>query len=238
MKQSIFILGLFALVFGACNNNDVNSTPELTSASDSFSYYYGLLVGQDIDQAATQNFDDINMDLVVKGFTQAILSDTLSADMKQVESFVMNRINEIRMQQAMESAAAAPSLEQEQGIIEEWIASNGDRGDYAVAPEGYYYKVITEGSGDHPTEASQVKVHYTGTLLDGTVFDSSVERGEPAVFGLNQVIPGWTKGLQLMTPGSKYQLVLPSSLAYGPREAGSIPANSILVFEVELLEIL
>ena len=103
---------------------------------------------------------------------------------------------------------------------------------------GLLYEVVTEGSGEHPGATDQVTVHYTGKLLDGTVFDSSVDRGEPATFGLNQVIPGWTEGLQLMTPGSKYTFYIPHYLGYGEQGAGqSIPPFSTLIFEVELISI-
>lgn len=103
---------------------------------------------------------------------------------------------------------------------------------------GLQYKVITEGTGAKPTATDNVKVHYKGTLLDGTVFDSSIERGEPAQFGVGQVIKGWTEGLQLMPVGSKYIFWIPGDLAYGERGAGQdIKPNSTLVFEVELLEI-
>lgn len=107
-----------------------------------------------------------------------------------------------------------------------------------VTPSGLKYIVIKEGSGKKPTTASNVKVHYVGTLLNGTEFDSSVKRGEPIDFNLNQVIPGWTEGLQLMTEGSKYKFYIPAKLAYGERAMGNvIPANSNLIFEVELLKI-
>ena len=103
---------------------------------------------------------------------------------------------------------------------------------------GLQYQVITEGTGAKPTETDKVKVHYTGTLLDGTKFDSSLDRGEPAEFGVNQVIKGWTEGLQIMPVGSKYIFWIPSELAYGERGAGrDIKPNSVLKFEVELLEI-
>lgn len=104
-------------------------------------------------------------------------------------------------------------------------------------PSGLQYKVITEGGGDSPSSEDVVEVHYTGKLLDGTVFDSSVERGQPVKFPLNGVIPGWTEGLQLMKPGAKYILYIPSSLAYGDRGTGPIPGGATLIFEVELLSI-
>ena len=101
---------------------------------------------------------------------------------------------------------------------------------------GLQYLVLQEGKGEHPTATSKVTVHYTGKLIDGTVFDSSVERGEPITFGLNQVIPGWTEGLQLMTPGSKYRLFIPYNLGYGENGAGGmIPGGATLIFDVELI---
>jgi peptidyl-prolyl cis-trans isomerase A (cyclophilin A) len=107
-----------------------------------------------------------------------------------------------------------------------------------VTASGLRYKVIKEGTGAKPVATSNVKVHYTGKLLDGKVFDSSVERGQPIDFGLNQVIPGWTEGVQLMKEGGKYEFYIPSNLAYGERGAGGvIPPNSDLIFEVELIKI-
>lgn len=109
---------------------------------------------------------------------------------------------------------------------------------YAETPSGLKYMIIKEGTGEHPTATDQVTVHYTGKLLDGTVFDSSVERGEPATFGLNQVIRGWTEGVQLMQEGAKYVFYIPTDLAYGTQGApGAIPPYADLVFEVELIKI-
>ncbi|WP_255857247.1 FKBP-type peptidyl-prolyl cis-trans isomerase [Bacterioplanoides sp. SCSIO 12839] len=102
---------------------------------------------------------------------------------------------------------------------------------------GLQYKVLEEGTGASPAATDMVKVHYHGTLIDGSVFDSSVERGQPISFGLNQVIPGWTEGLQLMKEGGKTRLFIPSALAYGDRAAGSIPPGSLLIFDVELIAI-
>ena len=107
-----------------------------------------------------------------------------------------------------------------------------------VTPSGLRYQVITEGTGGKPTATSNVKVHYTGSFLDGKVFDSSVQRGEPISFGLNQVIPGWTEGVQLMKEGAKYKFYIPYNLAYGEQGyPGAIPPKSDLIFEVELIKI-
>ena len=119
-----------------------------------------------------------------------------------------------------------------------FLAENKNKPGVVETPSGLQYQVITEGTGPKPTAKNQVKVHYTGTLIDGTVFDSSVSRGEPATFGVTQVISGWVEGLQLMSKGAKYKFFIPSNLAYGPQGAGkAIGPNSTLIFEVELLDI-
>ena len=120
---------------------------------------------------------------------------------------------------------------------EEFLAKNKANSDVVTTESGLQYTILKEGKGPKPTINSMVKVHYTGTLLDGTVFDSSVERNEPAVFGVGQVIPGWVEALQLMSVGSKWKLFIPQELAYGENGAGQIKPFSVLVFEVELLEI-
>ena len=118
------------------------------------------------------------------------------------------------------------------------MAENAKKDGVVTTESGLQYEVLTKGSGASPTADDSVTVHYTGTLIDGTIFDSSVERGEPATFGVTQVIAGWTEALQLMSVGDKLRLVIPSDLAYGLRGAGpSIGPNSTLIFEVELLKI-
>ena len=121
---------------------------------------------------------------------------------------------------------------------QKFLAENGKRDGVVTTATGLQYEVLAEGSGDSPKETEQVTVHYHGTLIDGTVFDSSVERGQPATFPVNGVIPGWVEALQLMKPGAKYKLFIPSNLAYGERGAGgSIGPNATLIFEVELISI-
>ena len=137
-------------------------------------------------------------------------------------------------QKAMKAAA-----DQNRAAGQEFLADNAQKEGVKTTSTGLQYQVITEGSGAKPTKDKKVRVHYTGSLIDGTVFDSSVQRGEPAEFGLTQVIAGWTEGLQLMSVGSKYRFFIPAELAYGDRGApGAIPPCAALIFDVELLAIL
>lgn len=126
--------------------------------------------------------------------------------------------------------------QQEEGRA--FLSSNAQEEGVVTTASGLQYKVLTAGNGDrHPTATDRVRVHYHGTLLNGTVFDSSVDRGQPIDFGLNQVIPGWTEGVQLMVEGEKTRFYIPSHLAYGNRSVGRIPAGSLLIFDVELIKI-
>ena len=135
----------------------------------------------------------------------------------------------------LESKMSAVAIEQGQAFLEENKKGPG----VVVLPSGLQYEIIKEGTGKKPKATDQVRCHYEGTLIDGTLFDSSIQRGEPAVFGVNQVIPGWVEALQLMPEGSKWKLYIPSELGYGARGAGEmIPPHSTLIFEVELLEVL
>ena len=120
---------------------------------------------------------------------------------------------------------------------EQFLAENGKKATVATTASGLQYEVLTQGTGVQPVASDTVEVHYEGKLTDGTVFDSSIKRGEPVSFPLNQVIPGWTEGVQLMSVGSKYKFTIPSALAYGEQGSGPITPNSVLVFEVELIEI-
>ncbi|MEW6984398.1 FKBP-type peptidyl-prolyl cis-trans isomerase [Colwelliaceae bacterium 6471] len=123
-------------------------------------------------------------------------------------------------------------------IGEEFLAENKSNEGVLATDSGLQYQVLQHGDGgQHPSASDQVTVHYHGTLIDGTVFDSSVERGEPIAFGLNQVISGWTEGLQLMVAGDKFRFFIPAHLGYGNNSAGKIPAGSLLIFDVELIDI-
>ena len=193
---------------------------------DKFSYAIGLGIGQNLSSMGIGN-------LAVDDFAQAI-KDVLEGNQTAISH---NEAREIvnKYFEELEAKMGAVAIEQGQAFLEENKKGPG----VVVLPSGLQYEIIKEGTGKKPKATDQVRCHYEGTLIDGTLFDSSVQRGEPAVFGVNQVIPGWVEALQLMPEGSKWKLYIPSELGYGARGAGEmIPPHSTLIFEVELLEVL
>ena len=193
---------------------------------DKFSYAIGLGIGQNLLGMGAKGIE-------VNDFAQAIkdvLEGNQTAISHQEAREIVNKYFE-ELEQKMNAA----SIEQGKAFLTE----KAKRANVVTLPSGLQYEVIKEGNGKLAKATDQVKCHYEGTLIDGTLFDSSVKRGQPAVFGVNQVIPGWVEALQLMPEGSKWKLYIPSELAYGAQGAGEmIPPHSTLVFEVELLEVL
>jgi FKBP-type peptidyl-prolyl cis-trans isomerase len=172
-----------------------------------------------------------------------VMTDAMIAHFNGVEPKLTDE-QMVEVQQAFttkmqEQAAAKAEAAAVENLAKgaEFLAANKDKAGVQTTESGLQYEVVRAGNGDQPGETDVVKVHYKGTLLDGTVFDSSYDRGEPAEFGLNQVIPGWSEGVALMKVGSKYTFWIPAELAYGESGGGPIPPNSMLTFEVELLEI-
>ncbi|PMM07156.1 FKBP-type peptidyl-prolyl cis-trans isomerase FkpA [Vibrio breoganii] len=176
---------------------------------------------------------ELSDEMVLKGITDAFGGNAgLNEDeIRQALEGLDARVSEQMAAQAAEKSAAA--IKAGQDFRAEFAKQDG----VMQTESGILYQVEKQGDGATPKETDVVKVHYVGTLTDGTQFDSSIERGEPATFPLNRVIPGWTEGVQLMQVGSKYKFVIPPELAYGDQESPAIPANSTLVFEVELLDI-
>lgn len=192
---------------------------------DKISYALGLSIGNNFLSSGIKKVD---MDAFAKGM-QDVLND-VQPEMSYDEA------KEIINEFFVELQAGRMELNLKAG--KEFLAINKNRPGVVTLPSGLQYEVLTKGEGKIPTATDQVKCHYHGTLIDGTVFDSSVQRGTPATFGVNQVIPGWVEALQLMPVGSKWKLFIPSELAYGEAGAGqSIEPNSSLVFEVEVLDI-
>ncbi len=214
-----------ALLAGSLATSSFAQDDKLASDEAKVSYGLGMMVGERV----LKQYGELDYDLLVEAMkAQAAGEDTLMS-MEDAQAAL-----EAQQQQAAGEAAAAASAEGEA-----FLAENAAREGVSVTDSGLQYEVLTEAEGAKPTEDDTVSVHYVGTLMDGTTFDSSVDRGEPASFPLKGVIPGWTEGLQLMNLGSKYRFVIPSDLAYGDRGAGqAIGPGATLVFEVELLEIL
>lgn len=169
-----------------------------------------------------------------KGFQDAYAKKDPSIKEEDMKTILMAYEQKIRKEmEEKQQKAAADAVSK--GAA--YLAENAKKPNVKTTASGLQYEVIKEGTGAKPTATSTVKVHYEGKLVDGTVFDSSIKRGEPVSFPLNQVIPGWTEGVQLMSVGSKYRFVIPANIAYGEQGGGPIPPNSVLTFEVELLEI-
>lgn len=193
---------------------------------DKFSYSIGLGIGQNLLGMGAR---DLNVD----DFAQAI-KDILEGNPTALSHAEARQIvNEYF--ETLEAKMSAEAIEKGKNFLEE----NKKKENIVTLPSGLQYEVIKEGNGKKPKATDQVKCHYEGTLIDGTLFDSSIQRGEPAVFGVNQVIAGWVEALQLMSEGSKWRLFIPSELAYGANGAGEmIPPHSTLIFEVEMIEVL
>ena len=193
---------------------------------DKFSYAIGLGIGQNLLSMGAQGIN-------VEDFAQAI-ADVLNGKETAISHNEAREIvNKYFME--LEEKMNAENIEKGKAFLEE----NAKKEGVITLPSGLQYQIITEGNGKKPSATDKVKCHYEGTLIDGTLFDSSIKRGQPAVFGVNQVIRGWVEALQLMSEGSKWRLFIPSDLGYGAQQAGEmIPPHSTLIFEVELIEVL
>lgn len=199
---------------------------------DRISYALGLSMGNNFRASGIK---EINVQDFADGV--AAVYDGLAPKMSYDEAKKVIQEYFEAMQKEQEAAAAQMS-ETNAKAGEAFLAENGKRVEVKTLPSGLQYEVVKEGDGPVPTADDQVVVHYTGKLIDGTVFDSSVDRGEPATFGVTQVIPGWVEALQLMKAGSVWRLFIPSALAYGPRGAGGlIGPNQTLIFDVELISV-
>lgn len=180
-----------------------------------------------VQRELTDAPDSIVTSLFYRGFTDVLTNDTTIFTMASAEKLQQEKMQVNKKAKAKKLRKAG----------RDFLAENGKKPGIITTPSGLQYEVLKQGDGAVPQTTDKVKVHYEGRLIDGTVFDSSIKRGEPAVFGLNQVIKGWTEGLSLMPVGSKWRLYIPQELGYGDRQAGQIPPYSALIFDVELLGI-
>jgi len=201
------------------------ATPVLKTNLDSVSY----AIGQDIGKTLkAQGMDNLNTTMLMKAIQDAIKEQKPLLTKEQCDMSISDYLQKLKGEKAAKNKEAG----------QKFLAENKTKPGVTTLPDGLQYLVLKEGTGPKPTAADKVKTHYHGTLIDGTVFDSSVERGQPVSFPVGGVIKGWTEALQLMPVGSKWRLFIPSELAYGDRQAGpKIGPGSTLIFDVELLEI-
>ncbi len=231
MKYAAFAFLAMGLV--ACNGgSSIAPKSTISTKADSTSYAIGVNIGSSFQDQELE----IDLAAFLAGIKDAMNDDSTAVKLTEEELQTVFAA----LQQEMYEKQMAKMEEMSRNNLsaaENFLKDNATKEGVMSTPSGLQYKVITEGSGRKPTAESEVVVHYRGRLLDGTVFDSSFERGEPAVFQVGQVIDGWIEGLQLMSAGSKYEFYIPSFLAYGEQGNQVIPPNATLIFEVELLEV-
>lgn len=231
LRSLVYATALVLTVGAAgCQNSGTAGDKKLTTKNDSVSYALGVLIGENNKQQMKQapGVDQLDKDILVAAFIKSFKGDSVQIKPEAANGIIQSYFNDM--------AAAEGEKNLKDG--EAFLAENAKKEGVVTLPSGLQYQIIKAGNGPKPAAEDEIKCHYHGTTIDGKVFDSSVDRGEPVAFPVNRVIPGWTEALQLMPVGSKWKLFIPAALAYGERGAGGdIKPNSTLIFEVELLEI-
>ena len=222
-------VGWTSLVLLACNGQEAKtSTPaKVETEEEKILYAMGLAIAQNSLEPFKGQFSDAEIAVVMQGFADAVKGGKPIVSLQEfgpkINPMLQERLQKVQAQAEAEGTAFREKAAREEGAVQ--------------TASGLVFKELTAGTGASPKATDRVKVHYHGSLIDGTVFDSSVERGEPVTFALDQVVKGWTEGLQMMKVGGKAVLTIPPELAYGPGGRAGIPANATLIFEVELLGI-
>ncbi len=226
MKKHILSLTLLGgvLFYASCQQTE-NKSSKLENELDSVSYSLGVSVAQNLKMSG---MEEINADLFAQGIEDMMKTDTPQIIPAVADQLINSYLTSLRTRASEKSKKES----------EDFLAENKEKEGIQTTESGLQYEIIQQGSGQSPDENDQVTVHYTGKTVNGNIFDSSVERGEPVTFNVGQVIPGWTEGLQLMQEGGKARFYIPSDLAYGTRGAGpDIPPHSALIFDVELITV-
>lgn len=223
LKKLLLPAVVIAMVVSSCNAQEKSNT-NMKTEKDSISYSLGVSIANNLKQG---NLDDVNVDIMAQGMKD-FFANKPAMTVQACEGAIQTYMSGKEKAKGSENEAKGQAF----------LAANKKKEGVITTASGLQYKVIKMGTGAKPTLNDKITAHYHGTLIDGTVFDSSVERGQPASFPVSGVIPGWTEALQLMPVGSKWTLYLPSNLAYGERGAGGkIGPNSALIFDVELISI-
>lgn len=231
--KNLIILVASAVLLGACNTQTSNKEVNLNSFEDSASYAVGASIGTNLmKDFETQGVDSsFDKSLVIAGLADAIENGETKIEQEDAQALIQSFFDRLNEQRANKNLS----------VGETFLAENGSKEGVVTTESGLQYIVLKEGEGDKPTLSDQVKVHYTGKLLNGDVFDSSFERNEPVTFYVRSVIPGWTEALQLMSPGAEYKLFIPSALAYGEQggpRGSNIGPNEVLIFDVKLIDVI
>ena len=230
MKYQHILTSLLILFIFACGS-DSKSKPKSVSTLSTFMDSTSYSLGADLGENLKRQQVEIDYDVFMSGLMDGMETEMVKLDQGQRRAVMASLQKNIREKSKKEGEANLK-------IADEFLDNNiKENPDIKETPTGLQYRVLVEGNGESPKKTDRVKVHYVGKLMDGSEFDSSIERGEPTEFALNQVIKGWTEGLQLMKVGSKYEFFIHPNIAYGQRARPKIPANSVLIFEVELLDI-
>jgi FKBP-type peptidyl-prolyl cis-trans isomerase len=225
---AVLLLGLIGVfVCSAGGKSEKAETPAVSSGDTDTSYAFGVWIGSELSEIKQLGIA-FDYDALVRGLRDILEGQNPKLTLEEASGKI----------QAVYTAAMAKKAEENNLKEQQFLAENGKKAGVLTTPSGLQYEVITEGKGAAPLPSDRVLVNYEGALIDGTVFDSSYANGEPVEFGLSDVIPGWTEGLQLMKEGGSYRLFIPSSLAYGEHGAGGfIPPYSTLIFKVEFISI-
>lgn len=239
-KPTLVAVALFSVA--ACQENtkdtaNVDSAPVLETEAQKQAYGLGAYIGMNMQRNLVEQEKlgvVLEKELIINGFVDSI-NEKSSIEKEEIQALLMS-LEETMKTKQQEAAVLASEASLAEG--QKFLDENAKKEGVIITESGIQYVVLTEAEGDKPVATDTVTVHYKGTFLNGETFDSSYDRGEPAVFPLNRVIKGWTEGVQLMSVGSKFKFTIPSDLAYGPNgNPPRIPGNSVLEFEIELLEI-